>query len=149
MQTMQKAILVLLISVGALFAKEGPQPPLPTVTLVMAETKVQAEVADEDSERSAGLMYRDALGADAGMLFVMPSTSRASFWMKNTQLPLSIAFMSPAGVILEIHDLQPHEEKPVQSRFPNVAYALEMRQGWFSDKGIFPGTKVQGLPQSQ
>jgi uncharacterized membrane protein (UPF0127 family) len=146
---MHKAILVLLLSVGALVAKEGAQPPLPSVPLTLGSKTIQAEVADEDSERSAGLMYRESLGADAGMLFVMPSTSRASFWMKNTRLPLSIAFMSPVGVILEIHDLQPHEEKPVQSRFPNVAYALEMRQGWFSDNGIFPGTKVQGLPQSQ
>lgn len=146
---MQKAIFVLLLSVTTLLAKEGAQPPLPTVTLTLGEKRVQAEVADEDSERSAGLMFREALGTDSGMLFVMPSTSRASFWMKNTPLPLSIAFMSPTGVILEIHDLQPHVEKPVQSRFPNVAYALEMRQGWFSDNGIFPGTKVQGLPQNQ
>jgi uncharacterized membrane protein (UPF0127 family) len=141
--------LLLLIFLPALaWAKDGPHPPLPTITLTVDSKSVRAEVADEDHERSAGLMFRESLPEGSGMLFVMPSTAPASFWMKNTLVPLSIAYISPAGVILEIHDMTPHEEKPVQSRFPNVAYALEMRKGWFSDNGIFPGTRITGLPKA-
>lgn len=82
------------------------------------------------------------------MLFVMPEPAPASFWMKNTRLPLSIAYISPGGVILEIHDLEPFDETPVRSRFPNIAYALEMRRGWFSDNHIFPGARIRGLQAS-
>ena len=93
-----------------------------------------------------GLMFRDRLASNAGMLFVMPKPERASFWMKNTTLPLSIAYINPAGVILEIHDLQPLDERPVPSAFPNIGYALEMEQGWFSENGILAGDRIQGLP---
>ena len=94
------------------------------------------------------LMFRDRLAPNAGMLFVMPKPERASFWMKNTTLPLSVAYINPAGVIVEIHDLEPLDEKPVPSAFPNIAYALEMEQGWFSANGILAGDRIQGLPAS-
>ena len=74
-----------------------------------------------------GLMFRDRLAPNAGMLFVMPKPERASFWMKNTTLPLSIAYINPAGVILEIHDLQPLDEKPCSQRLPE--YRLCARDG--------------------
>lgn len=127
-------------------AREGPQPPLPTITLYIGAHRLVAEVADEEHEREAGLMFREELREGHGMLFVMPRPGPAGFWMKNTQIPLSVAYISPEGRILEIHDLEPGNETPVRSRFRNVAYALEVRQGWFADAGIFPGDFVRGLP---
>lgn len=140
-----RPLLFLLLLPTLLMAKEA-QPPLPTITLKLNSHALKAEVADEAHEQVMGLMFREALENDAGMLFVMPRVASASFWMKNTLIPLSIAYISPAGVILEIHDLEPRVEKPVNSRFPNIAFALEVRRGWFSDKGILPGTKISGLP---
>ncbi|MEX1118155.1 MAG: DUF192 domain-containing protein [Terrimicrobiaceae bacterium] len=141
-----RPLLLLLLLPAVLLAKEMAQPPLPTITLKLGAHSLRAEVADEAHEQVMGLMFRETLEDDAGMLFVMPRVAPAAFWMKNTPLPLSIAYISPAGVILEIHDLEPHVEKPVRSRFPNIAYALEVRRGWFSDKEILPGTKIAGLP---
>ena len=140
------AVLCLLLLSGAAFSQEIAQVTLPSVALRVAGKSVRAEVADDAQERSRGLMFRDRLAPDSGMLFVMPKPERASFWMKNTTLPLSIAYINPAGVIVEIHDLQPLDEKPVPSAFPNIAYALEMEQGWFSENRILAGDRIQGLP---
>jgi uncharacterized membrane protein (UPF0127 family) len=140
------ALGLLLFALPAL-AQETAQPPLPTITLKAENGRViTVEVADESHERTAGLMFREKLAPDSGMLFVMPRPDRAGFWMKNTPLPLSIAFLNSAGVILEIHDLQPHSEKTVQSTFPTIAYALEMEQGWFARAGVNPGERLRGLP---
>ena len=109
-------------------------------------TSIRAEVADDDAERSAGLMFRESLAPDSGMLFVMPSVGPASFWMKNTLIPLSVAFLDENGTIMEIHDMQPKSEKIVKSTFSRIAYALEMQQGWFGKKNIWPGERVSGLP---
>jgi uncharacterized membrane protein (UPF0127 family) len=76
----------------------------------------------------------------------MPEPDRAAFWMKNTTLPLSVAYVNQSGVILEIHDLEPLSEKPVPSAFPSIAYALEMEQGWFSKNRILAGDRIKGLP---
>ncbi len=141
-----RQLLFLLLFPSVLLARDGAQPPLPTITLKLNDHSLKAEVADEVQEQTMGLMFRESLEENAGMLFVMPRVAPASFWMKNTLIPLSIAYISPAGVILEIHDLEPHVERPVNSRFPNIAFALEVRRGWFSDQGILPGTKISGLP---
>jgi len=141
-----RQLLLLLLLPTMVLARDAAQPLLPTIALKLNSHTLKAELADEAHEQVMGLMFRESIEDDAGMLFVMPRVAPASFWMKNTLIPLSIAYISPAGVILEIHDLEPHVEKPVTSRFPNIAYALEVRRGWFSDKGILPGTKVAGLP---
>ena len=91
-------------------------------------------------------MFRESLAPDSGMLFVMPSVGPASFWMKNTLIPLSVAFLDENGTIMEIHDMQPKSEKIVKSTFSRIAYALEMQQGWFGKKNIWPGERVSGLP---
>jgi uncharacterized protein len=127
-------------------ARDFAQPTLPRVTLVVNSVTVIAEVADEDHERSAGLMFRESLGANEGMLFIMPGIGPAAFYMRNTRIPLSIAYIAPNGTILEIHDLEPFEETPVRSRFQNIAYALEMEQGWFHNNSIYPGSSIIGLP---
>lgn len=91
-------------------------------------------------------MFRESLAPDHGMLFVMPQIAPAGFWMKNTRIPLSIAFLAADGTILEIHDMEPHSEKITRSRFPQIAFAIEMDQGWFSKKNVLPGDRVSGLP---
>ncbi len=139
-------IAALFLAAPLLFSAETAQPELPVVTLRIGSTSIKAEVADDDAERSAGLMFRESLATDSGMLFVMPSTGPASFWMKNTLVALSIAFLDENGTILELHDLQPKSEKIVKSTFSRIAYALEMPQGWFARKNIWPGERVSGLP---
>ena len=136
----------LFLLVASTLGQDTAQVALPSVTLNVAGKAVTAEVADEPDERRSGLMFRDSLAADSGMLFVMPRPERAAFWMKNTTLPLSVAYISPGGVIVEIHDLEPLDEKPVPSTFPNIAYALEMKQGWFAENGILAGDRIKGLP---
>ena len=140
-------LLVLFFACSPAFSQTEAQPTLPTTTLVIGKQSVKAEVADDDVERATGMMFRESLDDGNGMLFVMPSIGPAAFWMRNTKIPLSIAFLSPDGVIAEIHEMQAMSEKQVRSMFPNVAYALEMPSGWFSRKNIWPGERVLGLPK--
>ena len=140
------ASFALLLIVGGVLAQETAQVALPAITLSVGGKAVTAEVADEPQERVTGLMFRKNLAQDSGMLFVMPEPERAAFWMKNTRLPLSVAYINQSGMILEIHDLQPLDEKPVPSAFSNIAYALEMEQGWFLRNGIMAGDRIKGLP---
>ena len=132
----------------AIFAEPTEaQPKLPTTTLKIGSATVTAEIAADDNSRIMGLMFRKGLDKDHGMLFVMPRVGPVGFWMKNTFIPLSIAFIDAHGRIMEIHDLEPFNEKTVRSQFSNIAYALEMSRGWFSDNAVFPGTTISGLPE--
>ena len=106
--------------------------------------KLYAEVADSDHLRNKGLMYRTALDEDCGMLFSFTSPAIQSFWMKNTLIPLSIAFINESGKIINIEDLKPHSLKNVYSLSP-VKFALEMKKGWFQENCIHPGSIVRGL----
>jgi uncharacterized membrane protein (UPF0127 family) len=128
-------------------AQTAAQPLLPCTELRIGTKKITAEIADEDHERAVGLMFRKSLASDSGMLFVMDRIAPVGFWMKNTEVPLTIAYIDPDGVIKELHDLEPRNETPVPSRFPNIAYALEMPQGWFSENNIWPGQRLEGLPK--
>ena len=145
--TIRLLFVAFLLTSPALFSVETAQSELPVATLTIGQTSIKAEVADDDAERSSGLMFRESLAPDSGMLFVMPSVAPASFWMKNTLIPLSVAFIDGNGTILEIHDMQPKSEKIIKSTFTRIAYALEMQQGWFGKKNIWPGEKVTGLPR--
>jgi hypothetical protein len=114
-------------------------------TLTLGGKTIQVEVADDPSSRAIGLMGRAALPVDSGMLFVYPDEAERSFWMKNTPLPLSIAFIAKSGRIVHITDMQPLDESPVASKFP-VMYALEMKKGWFESHSVRAGQIVAGLP---
>ncbi len=103
------------------------------------------EVAGSQEERSRGLMYRETLSEDRGMLFVFPHDQQVSFWMKNTQIPLSVAYISKDGTIKEIHDLVPYSEQPVHSSH-SVRFALELNRGAFGNAGITVGDSIEGLP---
>ncbi|CAN5405326.1 DUF192 domain-containing protein [soil metagenome] len=129
------------------FGQQEAQPTLPITSLTVKDKSIAAEVADDNKERMTGLMFRKKLEPDSGMLFVMPRVEHASFWMRNTLIPLSVAYISPEGEILEIHDMKPLDESPIPSHFNNIAYALEMDQGWFSKNGILPSDRLVGLPR--
>ena len=127
-------------------AATAPQPKLETTPLVIEGKTLVAEVADDDTERETGMMFRKTMAAGEAMLFVFDRPQQASFWMKNTLLPLSVAYVNGIGMILEIHDLKPGDEKPVSSTFDTIAYAIEVPQGWFGKNAILPGATVKGLP---
>ncbi|NDA10727.1 MAG: DUF192 domain-containing protein [Verrucomicrobia bacterium] len=116
-------------------------------TLKIGEEKLLVEVAVTPGEQAQGLMNRDFLPAERGMLFVFPHPKKAFFWMRNTSLPLDLAFLDSEGVILEIHPLVPFEETRVESKSEKVAYAIETNRDWFASRGLKPGLKVQGLPR--
>ena len=127
---------------GLLLSLAGANTPL---ELVLGGTTVTAEVADEPSERQQGLMGRTVLPTNHGMLFVYPDEKVRKFWMKNTRLPLSIAFMDRLGRVVHLAELTPNDTRSVSSEVPAM-YALEMRQGWFVAHGVSIGQPVAGLP---
>jgi uncharacterized membrane protein (UPF0127 family) len=103
--------------------------------------RLQVELALSEAEQSQGLMYRESLSDGQGMLFVFGRDKLASFWMKNTVIPLSIAYINSDGTILEIHDMRPEDLSLVRSS-RSVRYALEVPQGWFDRAGIGPGDRA-------
>ena len=117
---------------------------LPSRTLIIRDQKLVVEVASTPETRATGLMNRFSLRQDHGMLFVFEAPQPLAFYMKNTYIPLSIAFVDAHGRILNIEDMRPLDESTHWSR--GVAqYAIEMRQGWFAAKGIGVGDVVEGL----
>ncbi|MGB6240961.1 MAG: DUF192 domain-containing protein [Castellaniella sp.] len=136
-----------LLSLTALLANNPAQaqPPLPAITLQLGEHAIQAELADTPATLQAGLMDRPSMPANAGMLFMLGPPGVQCFWMKNTLIPLSIAFIDEQHRIVSIQDMQPHDLTPHCSPSP-VAIALEMNQGWFERTGIQTGDPVRGIP---
>lgn len=116
------------------------------VPLKINNATVYVEVADTPETRAQGLMFREQLEKDAGMLFVFENERTLSFWMKNTRIPLSIAFIDRHGIIQDIKDMSPFDERPHVSSKP-VKYALEVNQHWFSNNDIDVGDNVI-LPQT-
>lgn len=112
------------------------------VELDLNGTTLMAEVAKTDQERQTGLMNRDSLDENKGMIFVFDSEKRVSFWMKNTRIPLSIAYIGKDGTIYEIYDLEPYSLEPRPSKRSSILYALEVNRGYFNRVGITPGTKI-------
>jgi len=117
------------------------------IPLQITDQILQTEIARSPEEQQRGLMYRKSMPQDHGMIFVFAGPRQASFWMRHTYIPLSIAYLDQAGKILEIHDMKPRDETPVASRSRDVWYALEVNQGWFRRHGIIPGDIVRGLDQ--
>jgi uncharacterized membrane protein (UPF0127 family) len=134
------AASALLLCLGATPVSTG----LPTVELRIKGHRVIAEVAATEESRTTGLMYRFSLKPDGGMLFVFGNPQPLAFWMKNTYVPLSIAFIDAEGRIVNIEDMAPRTEDTHSSR-GLALYALEMKKGWFGANGIGPGDRVEGL----
>ncbi|OUV90719.1 MAG: hypothetical protein CBD09_02285 [Puniceicoccaceae bacterium TMED149] len=106
------------------------------VELQLGDVTFYAQIAVTKNELAQGLMHRDSLKANHGMLFVFEAPIKASFWMKNTQIPLDIAYFDELGRFLEYYQLYPFDETPVISKSERIKYALEMNQGWFEANDI-------------
>ena len=119
---------------------------LRTVDLIVGGVTMKAEVAEDEQSRAMGLMFRDSLAEDRGMLFIFDLPRQASFWMKNTKIPLSIAFLESDRVISEEKSMRPYDETLIQSRSDKISYAIEVNAGWFDRHQVKPGAKVDGIP---
>jgi hypothetical protein len=118
---------------------------LPLTRLTAGIHVISAEVAADPASRVRGLMFREQLAPNHGMLFIFDEHTIHCMWMRNTFIPLSVAFVADNGTILNIEDMQPRTEGNHCSQKP-VRFALEMAQGWFAQRGIKPGSKLGGLP---
>jgi uncharacterized protein len=125
-------------------AQDLPQK-LPMVSVSAGMHIIHAMLAQTPNERGIGLMHRKEMGANEGMLFVFEQPSTQCFWMKNTPLPLSAAFITDDGRIVNIEDMKPHSTDSHCSKEP-VRFVLEMHQGWFAKKGLKPGSTLTGKP---
>jgi uncharacterized protein len=121
-----------------------PADPLLTYPLRIKNHEIRAELANTEEGRRRGLMFRDRLGGNSGMVFSYPEAGVNAMWMKNTRIPLSVAFIDRDGRILNIEDMEPHSEQAHASAGA-AAYALEMNRGWFRKRGIKAGDRVEGL----
>lgn len=119
------------------------QPKLQTLKLWIGAEELQAELALTAPQVRTGMMFRTNMLENEAMLFVFSMPHQAGFWMKNTVLPLSAAYINPEGMILEVHDLHPGNTNTVMAGTPGVQYVLETRQGWFERHNIRPGVVVR------
>lgn len=124
------------------------QAQMPRVDLSLGFYRVEAEVAADQKNRALGLMGRRSLAPQQGMLFVFAAPARHCMWMKNTFLPLSVAFLDEEGSVINIEDMQPETENNHCAARP-ARFALEMNQGWFAGKGIKSGARLTGLEKAQ
>jgi uncharacterized protein len=143
--TMKKLLMAMVLAAPMLAgATEGqPQLNLPLVTLQAGMHLIRAQVAQTPEQRATGLMFRKEMPANEGMLFVFEAPAQQCFWMKNTLLPLSIAFLADDGTIVNIREMKPQSLDSHCSAKP-VRYVLEMNQGWFAKRGIQAGSKLTG-----
>ena len=136
-----RLFFVLALSVLLTGCASGPS--LPTVEL--KGQRFSVEIADDFQEQAQGMMFRREMGASEGMLFVNADKGVRCFWMRNTFIPLTIAFLDDDGTIVNLADMQPLSEASHCSARP-VRFALEMRQGWFDKRGVKPGMRITGGP---
>jgi uncharacterized protein len=142
----RKALLALGIALTALTAALAQgNARLPTVKLNAGIHVITAEIAADDQARARGLMFREKLGPNEGMLFLFGAAGQQCMWMRNTLIPLSVAFIADDGRIVNIADMAPRDETSHCSQQP-VRYALEMEHGWFAKRGLSAGVKIGGLP---
>jgi uncharacterized protein len=135
------ASALVLAAASAAFAQ------MPTVQLSAGIYLVRAEVASTFETRATGLMFRRSLAANEGMLFVFPDVEVQCMWMKNTLVPLSVAFIDAGGTIVSISEMKPQTETSHCAAAP-VKYALEMNRGWFAAKGLKAGAMIRGLEKA-
>jgi len=117
----------------------------PLIQLIIKERKIRVEVAQSEDEKARGLMFRESLAKNEGMLFVYDREEILTFWMKNTPIPLSIAFIDRKGTIVDIQDMEPFNLRIHASAWP-ARYALEMNKGWFRRNGIGVGDRLKIPP---
>ncbi len=142
-----KKILIGAVCGVMLSAAAWAQNAMPMLELTAGFHRIEAEVAANDQNRQVGLMSRKAMPAQHGMLFVFTQDRTHCMWMRNTLLPLSVAFLDEEGKIINIEDMQPQTEDNHCARRP-ARYALEMNLGWFAQRGIKAGTKLNGIEKA-
>jgi uncharacterized protein len=133
------------LTAAAASAQSGPQPKLATVQITAGMHVIQAELAATPEQQMTGMMFRTQMGTNEGMLFVNDEPGVRCFWMRNTLIPLTIAFIADDGTIVNTADMAPKSEASHCSAKP-VRFALEMNQGWFDKRGIKAGFKLRGRP---
>jgi uncharacterized protein len=145
MTQLKSAALALLLFAAQAFAQDAAQPRLPTVRLSAGMHAITAEVASTLSQQATGLMHRRQMAQHEGMLFVYDEPGVHCFYMRNTLLPLSVAFIGDDGTIVHLDDMQP---LTLESHCPPrpVRFVLEMNQGWFAKRNIKPGHRLTGTP---
>jgi uncharacterized membrane protein (UPF0127 family) len=149
MKTIFAALLTTMLFGASLCrAQEVPQTQLQRTTLSVGIHQIDTQVAATPEQREIGLMYRKEMPQHEGMLFIFENPSRLCFWMKNTLIPLTVAFIADDGTIVNLENMKPQTLDSHCSAKP-VRYVLEMNQGWFTKKGVKPGSKVTGRPFSQ
>jgi len=139
------ALATLALTGPAAHAQQGPQARLDSVDLTASMHVIKAELAVTPAQQAVGMMMRTEMGANEGMLFVNSDSGMRCFWMRNTLLPLSIAFIADDGTIVNIAEMQPRSDESHCSTKP-VRYALEMNKGWFAKRGIQAGSRIRGGP---
>lgn len=143
MHHFSRLCLGLALLAPGLLAAQSPYR-LPVLSLKAGDQSIQAEVASTEAQRSRGLMHRNSMPEQHGMLFVFEKPARYCFWMKNTLIPLSIAFLDADGTIVNLADMEPQSESHHCAAQP-VGMALEMNQGWFEKHGMTVGKRIEGL----
>jgi uncharacterized protein len=135
-------VLVCWLASAAAWPQDQPQN-LAATTLKVGMHSIRAQLAITPLQRQIGLMHRREMPTHEGMLFVFDEPSQQCFWMRNTLIPLSIAFLADDGTVINIADMKPQSDDSHCSAKP-VRYALEMNQGWFAKRGVKPGTRIGG-----
>lgn len=136
---------LLALFVSPAWSQTAPQLHLPKVTLKAGMHLIHAQVASTPEQRATGLMFRAEMPANEGMLFVFEEPAGQCFWMKNTLLPLTAAFVADDGTIVNLADMKPRTLDSHCSAKP-VRYVLEMHQGWFAKRGLQAGSRLGGSP---
>lgn len=138
-----RPLLALLLTSAAVHAQDLPQTDLPRVTLSAGMHRIDAQVANTPQRRAIGLMHRREMPQHEGMLFIFEQAAVQCFWMKNTLLPLTAAFVADDGQIVNLADMKPQTTDSHCSDKP-VRYVLEMHQGWFAKRGLKAGSQLKG-----
>ena len=137
-------VLLAVVAAAATRAAPAGEPQqLPTVTLHAGMHNIVAQVARTSEQRQIGLMFRRQMAAHEGMIFVFETPATQCFWMRNTLIPLSAAFLADDGSIVNVEDMKPQSDESHCSKKP-VRFVLEMNQGWFARRGLKPGDKLGG-----
>lgn len=139
-----RVLAALVLAAAALHARA--EPALRTQVLKVASHPLKVEVAASEAEREKGLMFRKSMPREEGMLFIFDDPGYYAMWMKNTLIPLSVAFVDRAGTILNIEDMEPQTLDTHLAAGPAL-YAIETNKGWFESHKVHAGDKVTGLPK--
>jgi uncharacterized protein len=141
------ALACTIVLATSLASAEEAQTGLPKIALTAGGQSIRADIAATDETRQKGLMYRKSMGKNEGMLFVFTEVAYHAMWMRNTPLPLAVAFVDASGTIVSIHEMEPFSETTHQAHGPS-RYALEMNKGWFAANKVKVGDRIKGLDKA-